>query len=102
MRLIIDASMALSWLFERAVKVEAQCAQRALSAIEEMETLVPSLWHTEIANALLVGERRQVVTEAQTIDYRMRLSTLPIVTDVATTASRSDAVMALAREYRLT
>lgn len=102
MKLVIDASMALAWLFERSKKEEAHCADHALLTIADAETHIPSLWHTEIANALLVGERRKVVTEAQVIDYLERLSHLPLATDGATPASRRDSVMALAREHALT
>lgn len=102
MKLVIDASMALAWLFERSKNDEAQCANRVLLAIANAEARIPSLWHTEIANSLLVGERRKVVTEAQVIDYLDRLSHLPLVTDDVTPASRRDNVMALAREYGLT
>lgn len=102
MKLVVDASMALAWLFERKDKKESTCADRALLTIAEAEVSVPSLWHTEIINALLVGERRRVVTEAQVIDYLNRLSALPIMTDTVMVASRRDGVMALAREYQLT
>ncbi len=102
MRLIIDASMALAWLFERQDKQEAICADQAISIIAETEVLVPSLWHTEVVNALLVGERRRIVTEAQVIDYLNRLSALPIITDTVTVYSRRDLVLALAREHHLT
>ena len=84
MKLVIDASMALAWLFERQDKQEATCADNVLVALGDTEVLVPSLWHTEISNALLVGERRRVVTEAQIIDYLNRLSALPVTTDGAT------------------
>lgn len=93
--------MALAWLFERQKAEEVHCADRALLAIAETETSVPSLWHTEIANALLVGERRRVVTEAQVIDYLTKLSQLPILTDDTAPASRRELVMALAREHTL-
>src|SRR5258708_2234732 len=102
MKLVIDASMALAWLFERQDKQEATCADRVLSFLDNAEAFVPSLWHTEIINALLVGERRRVVTEAQVIDYLNRLSALPLMTDVITVHSRRDLVMALAREHHLT
>lgn len=101
MKFVLDASMALAWLFEREKANEADCADRALLAIEHAEALVPQLWHIEIANALLVGERRRVVTEAQAIDYLGRLSRLPILTDETAPASRRDMVMALAREHGL-
>lgn len=102
MRLVIDASMALAWLFERARPAEAQNAEHALLALVQMEAWVPSLWHIEVINALLVGERRRVVAEIQVIDYLNRLSALPLATDNAPPAGRRDLVMALAREHALT
>ena len=102
MKLILDASMALSWLFERSKAEEKHCSELALSTLGDVEAFVPSLWHTEIANALLLGERRKVVSEAQVINYLGRLDELPIMTDSALVASHRDIVMALAREYSLT
>ena len=93
--------MALSWLFRREKKSEADCADRALDALEPDGAVVPSLWYTEVANALLVGERRKIITPAQSIDYLSRLSRLPIVTDDDATASRRDLVMSLARQHSL-
>lgn len=101
-KLVLDASMALAWLFERKNEREAHCAELALLAVANTKTLVPTLWHTEIANALLVGERRQVATEAQVIDYLNRLSGLPIATDNIDAAKRREQMMALAREHELT
>lgn len=102
MKLVIDASMALAWLFERSKNEEAQCADHALFAIANADARIPSLWYTEVANALLVGERRKVVTEAQVIDYLDRLAYLPLVTDNVAPARQRDNVIALAREYGLT
>lgn len=102
MRLVLDASMALAWVFERENTEEADCAERVLLVLAEAETSVPALWHTEVANALLVGERRRVVNEAQVMDYLSRLHALPITTDTAAPALRREVVMALAREHRLT
>lgn len=101
MKLVLDASMALAWLFERQKDEEVRCADQVLLAIADTETSVPSLWHTEIANALLVGERRRVVTEAQVIDYLTKLSHLPILTDDTAPENRREIVMALAREHTL-
>nr|VFJ63368.1 MAG: Predicted nucleic acid-binding protein, contains PIN domain [Candidatus Kentron sp. FW]VFJ66689.1 MAG: Predicted nucleic acid-binding protein, contains PIN domain [Candidatus Kentron sp. FW] len=101
MRIVIDASMALAWLFEREKAGEIVCAERALSFMVDARSLVPSLWYTEIANALLVGERRQVVTRTQVVDYLGRLSGLPITMDEPSPAHYHGEVMALAREYAL-
>nr|VFJ56604.1 MAG: hypothetical protein BECKDK2373C_GA0170839_10549 [Candidatus Kentron sp. DK] len=54
MRLVLDASMALAWLFERDTADGNARAERALLSLTDAETWVPSLWHTEITNALLV------------------------------------------------
>jgi predicted nucleic acid-binding protein len=102
MKLVIDASMALAWIFERNDSKEAQLAAYALSSIANFDAIVPALWHIELANALLIGERRQIITEAQVIDYLNRLSHLPIKTDSAIPSSCRESVMALAREHTLT
>jgi predicted nucleic acid-binding protein len=102
MTIVVDASMALAWLFERQKADEIECADRALQTLVDADASVPSLWHTEIANALLVGERRKVVTESQVFEYLAKLSALPIATDSETPLSRRDVVMALAREHKLT
>lgn len=102
MTLVIDASMALAWIFAREKPEEAVCADLALQATAEMATIVPSLWHTEVANALLVGERRKIITEAQSIDFLARLARLPVTVDNLPTFSRRDQVMAFARQYELT
>ena len=102
MRLILDASMALAWLFERVDTNEAACAEKALQALSDAETKVPPLWHAEISNTLLVAERRKVITEAQSIDYLNQLSKLMIEDDEALPATRRDSVIALAWEYKLT
>jgi len=57
---------------------------------------------TEIINALLVGERRKIITEAQEIDYISKLSKLQITTDNIALEKHRDVVMALAREHGLT
>ncbi|MDR3383001.1 type II toxin-antitoxin system VapC family toxin [Cupriavidus basilensis] len=102
MTLVLDASMALAWLFERADPIQAECADKVLSALTSYEVVVPPLWHVETANALLVAERRKVVTEAQVADFVSKLGSLPITTDSAAPAERREVVMALAREHRLT
>ena len=102
MNLVLDASMALAWLFERTKPEELAIADRALSAIAESVVYIPALWHTEVANALLVAERRKVVTEAQVADFTTRLYRLPLNTDDVAPSARREVVMALAREHKLT
>ncbi len=102
MSLVLDASAALAWIFERAHPSEVALADRLLDDIAAQSVWVPSLWHLEVANALLTAERRGVVKEAQVIDYLQRLSKLPILTDDAEVSHRREVIMALGRQFHLT
>jgi predicted nucleic acid-binding protein len=102
MKIVLDASMALSWIYDRPTDKEVSCANSLLKALPSMEAYVPSLWHTEVTNTLLVGERRKIVTEAQIMDYLNKLASMTIVTDEVTVLSRREIVMILAREHQLT
>lgn len=50
---VIDASMALAWLFERQHPSDSECANRLLAACGEVPWWIPGLWHLEMSNALL-------------------------------------------------
>lgn len=102
MKLVLDASFALSWLFERQDLQEAKLSEKGLYSLADAEVWVPALWHIEIGNALLVGERRRVITEAQRLDYLHKLFELPIQTDETSFFMRRDAVYALALKHALT
>jgi len=101
MSLVLDASAALAWIFERSNPEEVALADRLLDAMAAQSILVPALWHIEVANALLVAERRGVAKEAQVVDYLQRLSKLPIVTDDADISRRQEIIMALGRQFQL-
>jgi hypothetical protein len=45
------------------------------------EAVVPSIWFLEIVNVLLVAERRQRITEADTTEVLALLQSLPIIVD---------------------
>ncbi len=100
--MILDASVTLSWLFERGTATERRRSVRALDLLEKQRAIVPALWHAEVLNALLVGERRKLITQAQSAEYLGRLGLLPISIDTASPATRRDAVLALGRHHSLT
>jgi predicted nucleic acid-binding protein len=98
--LVLDASMALAWVFERADPAEAAQAIAALQRIERQAALVPPLWHIEVLNALVVAQRRDVITASKSLDFLSRLDRLPIRTDAAV-PPRKEHILALAREHQL-
>jgi predicted nucleic acid-binding protein len=96
--LVLDGSVALSWLFhdERDPYADA-----IVSKLPDLEMLVPRLWHLEIANILLVGERRRRCTQADSTTWLTFLSGLPIVVDTATEAQAWTDTIGLARQHTL-
>ena len=98
---VIDASMALAWLFERQQPQDIEQANRLLGACGESPWWVPSLWHLEVANALLVAERRSVMPQAESDCFLARLSSLPILADTDPLPARRPRILALARDHGL-
>ena len=101
MSLVLDASAALAWMFERTDPDERALAEQLLNEIADQPVRVPSLWHLEVANVLLVAERRGVAKEADVINFRQRLSRLPIVTDDFEISLRHEMILALGRQFHL-
>ena len=78
---MFDASTALVRIFERLDAEEATLANHLLDVFLEHEVWVPPLWYVEVANALLVAERREVITQATSHNFLERLSRLSLKVD---------------------
>ena len=95
---ILDASITLAWFFEDETDAYAEAVEDSLvSAV----AFVPSLWHLEVANALIAGERQKRTTEAKVTHFLTLLSRLPITVDEETPARTWDDTLALARAHGL-
>jgi hypothetical protein len=62
--LILDSSISVAWCF---TDEQDDYSQSILDALETTIAVVPYLWHLEVANVLLVGERRKRSTQADTV-----------------------------------
>ena len=76
--LILDASVAASWLFSDETEPRADAI---LARLAEDGAYVPQLWHLEVRNVLLVAERRGRISTEQQREFLDALSELPIRTD---------------------
>lgn len=97
-RLVLDGSLTLAWYFSDEADPYADAVARGLAM---REAIVPSLWRLEIANTLVVGERRKRCTEAQAASFIARLEVLPIIIDDETDARAWSETIRLARTHTL-
>ena len=91
--------MALAWLFEREQPSDRERANRLLATCGEVSWWIPGLWHQEVSNALLVAERRSVLSQAGSDRFLARLSSLPFFTDSEPVADRRSRILAMARSH---
>jgi len=69
---VLDASVTLGWHLTRPNPNEALLAQEALHGTMIHGALVPYLWYPEVANALVIAERQQLVAKSGPGQWRQR------------------------------
>ena len=97
--LVLDASVALTWLFEDEA---CEYGDNLARELPSLHAVVPELWHLEIANAICVGERRKRVTQRQSQAFLLDLRGLPIAADRKPVSDVWEHTLPLARLYQLT
>jgi predicted nucleic acid-binding protein len=95
--LVIDASVAIAWI---ATDEQSAYAEAALHACGSDRAVVPALWHWELANTLLVLERRNRVADAVAV-YASVARHLPISVEVDAGEARRIDEIAFARHHNL-
>lgn len=95
---VLDCSLTVAWFFEDEMNRYAQAVEDSLSMAS---AVVPVLWPLEVANALLVGERRSRATEANVTTFLRLLAALPIALDDDTASRAWQHSLHLARSHRL-
>lgn len=96
MPFVVDASVAAVWFMPDE---EHPIAQRAFEHLSHDRALLPSLWWFEMRNLLIVNERRNRVTPAQTRETLALIDEMPIAFDHE---AKSETLLRLARDHRLT
>ncbi len=95
---VLDGSVSVAWFFEDESSTYAEAVESALITVS---AYVPTAWCLEVANALLVGERRKCTTEAKTNIFFSLLKRLPIVVDEETQSRAWQESMQIARRHDL-
>ena len=99
-RFVVDASVTLAWCFSDEHTTFAEAALDLLA--NGAEAMAPAIWPFEVANALLVGEKRKRVTVAQVTSILQRVTDLPISVDPVQIGRAFQQVLPLARQTELT
>lgn len=102
MELILDASATLAWLVRRVDPSEDQLADEVLRSVRTRYAIVPSLWYPEVANGILVAERRGGVSQSTSASFLRMVDALPVVEDETPPFAVQSTVLILARTYKLT
>jgi predicted nucleic acid-binding protein len=76
-------------------------AESVLMALEGRAIIVPAIWALEVANALLVAERRKRLKQPDVRRFVELLGNLTIIGHAQTVAETMSNVQPLAREYDL-
>lgn len=99
MSLVLDSSMTLAWCFEdeRSPSVLA-----IIDKVVEDGAVVPPLWRYEIANGLLMAQRRRRIDTGRRGALLRALSEFSIEEDHTPEADPWRATLELAELYRLT
>ena len=96
---VLDGSIALAWCFPDE---KAAYSQAVLDSLTSASAFAPSLWRLEVGNALLMGERRGRVTQADTAKWTTYLNALPVTIDDETDLRAWSETLTLARTQDLT
>lgn len=96
---VLDCSLTLAWALPDETSERAD--QLFARAFASGAAWVPSLWWYELANALVVAQRRGRLTEADAAEVARLCGSLPISTDAYLEASTVWRLEALAQRYAL-
>lgn len=99
-RFVLDASVAVAWCFEDE---STKFTEGVLSLFADgAEAVVPSIWPLEIANALLMAERRKRIVLATSAALLLQIAGLPITVLAIDTKHAFEQILSLARQHSLT
>jgi predicted nucleic acid-binding protein len=98
-RFVLDASVAVAWCFEDEASKFTESVLDLFSA--GAEALVPAIWPVEVANALLIAERRNRIVLAQVTALLERIAALPIAVLPIDAPRAFDHILPVARQQSL-
>jgi len=95
---VLDTSVTMAWCFEDETNPYADAV---LDSLIDNAALAPSIWPLAVGNVLLVAERRERISQSDSMRFLELLSSLPIKTESFSEQRMFEAVLNLARKLGL-
>ena len=97
-RLVLDCSVTMAWCFESEGDGYARAV---LEAVADGAAVVPPLWPLEVANVLLVAERRRRITRGDAARFLDLLAELPLEIAPPVAVDEMGVLVGLGRDHAL-
>jgi predicted nucleic acid-binding protein len=95
---VIDNSVVMSWCFEDET---SKYTDAVLGYLAQATAYVPAVWPLEVSNVLLVAQRRNRLSRADSSRFITLLFELPIIVEQESPERMLTEIFSLAREYKL-
>jgi predicted nucleic acid-binding protein len=96
---VVDSSIAIGWVHPSQA---TELTQQLLREVQGGTNVwVPSLWHLEVANALLVAVRRKLMTDSHRLTALALLGQLRLSVDDETSRRAFSVISELAAKFSL-
>jgi predicted nucleic acid-binding protein len=89
----------MAWCFQDETSA---IADAALAALADNEAIVPDIWPLEVANVLVLAEKKGRITAARVPRCVSMLQGLPISVDLHTREKAFTDILSLARSHQIT
>lgn len=96
---VLDCSVAMTWCFHEEI---TPATRDVLDIAGTTGVVVPALWEFEIANVMIMAERKKRLSISDIQRFCQRLSNLKIERDLASSTRGLSTVLEVARKYKLT
>ncbi len=97
---VLDASTALGWMLDRPVPARASQARNLI--IDGATPVIPALWRHEVANAIVMAERRGRLTSGQVVTLAADLEDFLQAVEVDPLLVRASVLIETAQRTHLT
>lgn len=98
MSFVLDASVALSWCFQDEAD---RYADSIFPVLRTTPAVVPAIWSAELANGLMVAERRKRISQVDVSELFVAFNALPIRLEPAVRCEHLSQLVSIARQHVL-